>query len=520
MSVKQKSRVKPSPVKKMKRGLTSPEITSSDSEDNNSTIMADTESESDSSVQAPLISQVIEILQQKCQSNKKLNKLDILPALEEIFEKLDEANEQVYSLQTKNRELQMEIDHLKNKVGTETAISTDNQPPREDFPPLPSQINTPPTTDNVTPMDTDIQPQANTQPANKTNTTTASNFKKVVPIIIRDVPAWNKISQKINEAKANFTNAKATAEGIKIMPSTAMDHRKITKILEANKTQYHTFILGEDRDQVAIIRGLNTQIPIHEIKDDLTEKGFTINEVTWLTRKDKTPMPLLKVRVPQVQSNIFDLAEVCGLIINVERQNPQRGVGQCKNCQLFGHAQINCHAQPRCNKCGEDHHYTKCQKPKDTPATCANCKGPHTANYGGCPKNPKNIKKHNTGKNTNKNPIGKPTRDNVQSQGSAQATPTATKTTNPPMRAQQDSGVTETTPTTLTPPSNNPQGKWIKATKKNAKNHNAPRHQPGNNSDGGHPNPAMPAIITKIVMEKLQFAIQDVIQKALSNING
>ncbi|GBN61235.1 hypothetical protein AVEN_226505-1 [Araneus ventricosus] len=43
-------------------------------------------------------------------------------------------------------------------------------------------------------------------------------------------------------------------------------------------------------------------------------------------------------------------------------------------------------------KCAGNHWSRNCPKPRETPAICFHCKGNHTANYYGCPKNPLNIK--------------------------------------------------------------------------------------------------------------------------------
>ncbi|KXZ75803.1 hypothetical protein TcasGA2_TC035003, partial [Tribolium castaneum] len=40
-------------------------------------------------------------------------------------------------------------------------------------------------------------------------------------------------------------------------------------------------------------------------------------------------------------------------------------------------------------KCGEAHDTKVCAKERKEPPKCANCNGPHTANYRGCPQFPK-----------------------------------------------------------------------------------------------------------------------------------
>lgn len=102
-------------------------------------------------------------------------------------------------------------------------------------------------------------------------------------------------------------------------------------------------------------------------------------------------MPLILVLLPKDEKRIFQSTNFFGLRIRIESFKNQTRHNQCRNCQKFGHGQQLCRAPPKCLKCGKDHHITQCTKPKDIPATCANCGGPHTANYRNCPKHPENI---------------------------------------------------------------------------------------------------------------------------------
>ncbi|KAK9708175.1 hypothetical protein QE152_g27406 [Popillia japonica] len=60
-----------------------------------------------------------------------------------------------------------------------------------------------------------------------------------------------------------------------------------------------------------------------------------------------------------------------------------RAIGQCHRCQKFGHAQSRCTATRRCVACAGDHEPGACERPKQVPATCANCGEEHPANYRG-----------------------------------------------------------------------------------------------------------------------------------------
>lgn len=45
------------------------------------------------------------------------------------------------------------------------------------------------------------------------------------------------------------------------------------------------------------------------------------------------------------------------------------------------------------HQCTPHHYTTTCQKPRDTPAVCVNCRGAHPANYRGCSQHPNNVNK-------------------------------------------------------------------------------------------------------------------------------
>ena len=55
------------------------------------------------------------------------------------------------------------------------------------------------------------------------------------------------------------------------------------------------------------------------------------------------------------------------------------------NCQNFGHSAKNCKAKIKCVICGVGHSHKGCPNREKKQPKCANCKGPHVANYKGCP---------------------------------------------------------------------------------------------------------------------------------------
>ncbi|XP_044261161.1 uncharacterized protein LOC123009100 [Tribolium madens] len=87
--------------------------------------------------------------------------------------------------------------------------------------------------------------------------------------------------------------------------------------------------------------------------------------------------------------DVWKVKTVCSLVIKAEKPRKSSKAAQCHRCQRFHHAQRNCTAEHRCVKCGEAHETKVCTKERAASPKCANCSGPHTDNYMGCPKFPK-----------------------------------------------------------------------------------------------------------------------------------
>ena len=73
-----------------------------------------------------------------------------------------------------------------------------------------------------------------------------------------------------------------------------------------------------------------------------------------------------------------------GIIFKVEEFRALISVQQCYNCQNFGHSAKSCQAKIKCLICGEGYSHKGCPNREKQQPKCANCKGPHVANYKGC----------------------------------------------------------------------------------------------------------------------------------------
>ncbi|KAJ8915539.1 hypothetical protein NQ315_012422 [Exocentrus adspersus] len=206
-----------------------------------------------------------------------------------------------------------------------------------------------------------------------------------------------EVQKLLNSHNTNYTKARLTKDGVAVYPSTPTDHRQMTKLLTDRGEEYHTFTLSEERTLRVVIRGIPAGISPSEVQLDLARQGYPGAIVHRMTgRQNKQEMPLVLVQAQADQESILQLNRCCSLVVRVERQRKQQAATQCHRCQRFGHGQTRCTAAPKCVKCGENHSTHECQKPKDTPARCANCAGPHPASYMGCPKYPKTKTKQTT----------------------------------------------------------------------------------------------------------------------------
>lgn len=208
--------------------------------------------------------------------------------------------------------------------------------------------------------------------------------EKIPPIVLHQKEKWTNVSQLFSNHNISFVKAKTSSEGIRITLNSSDGFRAAIKILNQIKAEYHTYQLPSEKLLHVVPRGVPEPIPESTIKEELELKGFHPETTVRLRRyKDKTPMPLVLITVPKTEKHIFHLEEIAKVIITVESQHSKARVNQCFRCQRFGHAQSRCTIKPRCVKCAGEHHYTECEKIKESPPKCANCGENHTASYRG-----------------------------------------------------------------------------------------------------------------------------------------
>ncbi|GFX34186.1 nucleic-acid-binding protein from transposon X-element [Trichonephila clavipes] len=176
-------------------------------------------------------------------------------------------------------------------------------------------------------------------------------------------------------------------------PKNTPEERLALQLLKKLKFQFYTIRAKADCPIKVVIKGLPGTTKPEEIKEDLELLGYTPERVNQLfRRKTKRALPIFLITLTRNLDNlkIFDLKTLSYLSIRVEGYNG-KGVTQCYTCNNFNHTSENCHLNPRCLKCGENHLARDCPiKQKFETAYCINCHiYGHMANYKGCPSFPK-----------------------------------------------------------------------------------------------------------------------------------
>lgn len=213
---------------------------------------------------------------------------------------------------------------------------------------------------------------------------------KIPPIVLRDGSKWLAVSDEFRRLGYNITKAKSIREGVRFFPATSDDYRAITSTFDKKGLPYHTYQLPEDKLLNVVFRDVPTGIPESEVQDALVKRGFRPESIVRMRRRrGGEPIPLVLVKINKEQKQIYHVTELFGLEVSVEPLRSRPGVGQCFRCQLFGHAQARCTAPVRCVICAGPHYSRECDRPRDQPATCANCGGGHPASYRGCDRCPR-----------------------------------------------------------------------------------------------------------------------------------
>jgi Associated with zinc fingers len=217
-------------------------------------------------------------------------------------------------------------------------------------------------------------------------------IEKPPPILIKNITDYISMCQLIRShigpkfsTRTRYDDAGKS--NVQLQTETSDDFRKIIKVLDEKKADYHCYQLKEDKPYRVAIRFLHPTTSVEAIKTELSEKGFQVRNVHNAHHPaTKLPLPLFFVELERnpLNQEIFKLETLVYTRIRVEEPYKRNQIPQCHRCQEIGHTKTYCRHQPRCVKCGKEHLTVECDKPRLSPPKCALCQGEHPANYRGC----------------------------------------------------------------------------------------------------------------------------------------
>ena len=126
---------------------------------------------------------------------------------------------------------------------------------------------------------------------------------------------------------------------------------------------------------------MSNNISVNEFKELLDFNKINHAEAEQMTSKRSgKDLPFIKIKSdkPKQAEALLLGGLVCqktGIIFRVEQFKTTPSILQC----------FKCTKNQKCVVCGEAHSHKKCPNNEKRKPKCANCRGPHVANYRGCP---------------------------------------------------------------------------------------------------------------------------------------
>nr|CAI5864264.1 unnamed protein product [Callosobruchus analis] len=153
---------------------------------------------------------------------------------------------------------------------------------------------------------------------------------RITPVVLRDASKWRAVNHKFISIGIKIERAVAVDAGIRIIPRSEDDYRKIIRLFREEDVPHYTFPLPSERNIHAVIRGVPATLKEADIKEELQQKGYAPLHIIRLKRGG-APMPLVVVILPKLKKSreLVNEPELLGLAIRVEVQKNSRLIGQC-----------------------------------------------------------------------------------------------------------------------------------------------------------------------------------------------
>ena len=152
---------------------------------------------------------------------------------------------------------------------------------------------------------------------------------------------------------------------------------------------YHS--ADASKTKILIFKGVSHNITIKDFQELLDFNKISHAEAERMkSKRTGKDLPFIKIKSdkPKQAEALLSGGLVCqktGIVFRVEEFKTTPSILQCFKCQSFGHKALNCTKKEKCVVCGEAHSHKNCPNKEKRKPKCANCRGPHVANYRGCP---------------------------------------------------------------------------------------------------------------------------------------
>ena len=145
------------------------------------------------------------------------------------------------------------------------------------------------------------------------------------------------------------------------------------------------------KGKILVFKGVSTNVTIDDFKELLEFNKISHGKAERMTSiKSGRDLPFIKIKCgdPKQAEALISGGFICqktGIIFKVEKFRTTPSIQQCFKCEGFGYKAPNCTKKPKCVVRGGAHSHKNCPKKHKRKPKCADCRGPHVANYKGCP---------------------------------------------------------------------------------------------------------------------------------------
>ena len=231
------------------------------------------------------------------------------------------------------------------------------------------------------------------------------NFPNQVPIIFRDADEkFKNVKQVMSELSQYHPELRVSRvkdlpnRGFLVVGHTPRDvvilqsESKMKACLGQNLTiSLAKAYQNPTKSKTLVVKGVPTEFTDEEFKQIRDHNKINHAKAERMkSKRDGRKLQMFQIDLSDsaeaealISSNIT--CPQTGIIFKVEEFRTPISVQQFYNCQHFGHSAKNCQAKTKCVICGEGHSHKGCPNRAKKQPKCANCKGPHVANYKGCP---------------------------------------------------------------------------------------------------------------------------------------